>query len=110
MKSKEIIELRQRLGVSMEKFGKILHVSHATVSKWESGKTQPHTAFQIQLDKLKRVVDEQEKREAHMGSSEYRASCQRSETRRIGELFVGINKRIEKLEKQETKLKSDLET
>ena len=48
MTKEEIRELRKRLGLTQEQFGKLLNAHPITVSRWESGEYKPD-AYQTQF-------------------------------------------------------------
>jgi len=47
--AKGLVSLRKRLGLSIEAFAKLLHVSPQSIYNWQTGKTTPQRA---QLEKL----------------------------------------------------------
>ncbi len=61
MKSKEIKNIRQNiLKLTQEEFSQLLSVSTKTISRWESGESEP-TGLSLQnLLKLKEVVDDKD--------------------------------------------------
>ncbi len=56
MRPAEIRRLRTDLGISQEKFAKAFGVSFATISRWESGKAEPSTDQEQQLEALRELV------------------------------------------------------
>jgi len=57
----EIKELRQKLGLTQEEFGRLLGVGFATVNRWENGKAEPKGPVEEVLWKLKLLLEEAEK-------------------------------------------------
>ncbi|GJQ50894.1 MAG: helix-turn-helix domain-containing protein [Candidatus Kuenenia stuttgartiensis] len=57
MGAKEIKELREKLGATQSEFAKALGISFSTVSRWESGISQPDDTQEEQLIALKQLVD-----------------------------------------------------
>lgn len=55
--SKEIKELREKLGATQSEFAKALGVSFSTVSRWESGQAEPTDTQEEQLDALKQLLE-----------------------------------------------------
>jgi len=55
MNKTEIKELRQKLGLSQERFGQQIGVSFVTVNNWEAGRTKPSP---LALEKLKQLAEE----------------------------------------------------
>lgn len=52
MTKREVLEIRQQLGISIEKFGRLVGVSERTVRNWERGNTSPtprHEAILVNL-------------------------------------------------------------
>ncbi|GAB60958.1 MAG: helix-turn-helix domain-containing protein [Candidatus Jettenia sp.] len=58
--SKEIKELREKLGATQTEFAKALGISFSTVSRWESGQAQPTDTQEEQLDALKQLLENQD--------------------------------------------------
>src|SRR5271155_5388197 len=50
--AREILELRQRLGLSQAAFGQKLHYSPVAVSRWERGAKEPTAESYIRLGNL----------------------------------------------------------
>ncbi|MBL7125153.1 MAG: helix-turn-helix domain-containing protein [Dehalococcoidales bacterium] len=51
-------ELRERLGLSQDKFAALLGVAPYTVRRWESGKSQPSPLALKQLSQLTEKAEE----------------------------------------------------
>jgi putative transcriptional regulator len=58
--SKEIKELREKLGATQGEFAKSLGVSFSTISRWESGQSQPTDMQEEQLVALKQLIENKE--------------------------------------------------
>ena len=58
--SKEIKELREKMGATQSEFAKALGVSFSTVSRWESDKAQPADTQEEQLIALKQLIENKE--------------------------------------------------
>lgn len=50
--SNQIKEIRNRLGLTQEKFAARLGVTFPTVNRWENGRTKPSPLAQKQIDDL----------------------------------------------------------
>ena len=50
--SKVILELRSKLNVSQEEFGKLIGASLASVSRWERVKYEPTKIVKVRLNKI----------------------------------------------------------
>lgn len=60
VKQEYITDLRKRLGLSAEKFGRLLGVSERTIRNWEKGLAWPSARNQeviVRVDKLSRNPD-----------------------------------------------------
>lgn len=60
MKDKDIRELRLKLGLSQERFARLLGVSLQTVRRWEEGLTKPLPIISLKLEKLQRKLDKKQ--------------------------------------------------
>lgn len=58
--SKEIRELREKMGATQAEFAKALGVSFSTISRWESDKAQPDDTQEEQLIALKQLIENKE--------------------------------------------------
>lgn len=57
MTSKNISDLRARLGLTQAKLGELVGVSWVTIHRWESGKSTPKS--EVCLRKLRELIDEE---------------------------------------------------
>lgn len=57
--SEEIRKLREKIGATQGDFAKALGISFSTVSRWESGKSEPTDIQEEQLIALKQLIDDQ---------------------------------------------------
>lgn len=55
----EIRKLREKIGATQGDFAKALGISFSTVSRWESGKSEPTDIQEEQLVALKQLIDDQ---------------------------------------------------
>ena len=60
MKDKHIRELRLKLGLSQERFARLLGVSLQTVRRWEEGLTKPLPIISLKLEKLQKKLDKEQ--------------------------------------------------
>ncbi len=60
MTSKEIKELREKLNATQGEFAKAIGVSFSTISRWESGLSQPTDAQEEQLVALRQLIETKE--------------------------------------------------
>jgi len=60
MNGKEIKDLRDTLGMSQDDFAKALGISFSTISRWESGKSEPSYKQEQQLEALKSLSEEKD--------------------------------------------------
>jgi HSP20 family protein len=60
MKGKHIRELRLELGLSQERFARLLGVSLQTVRRWEEGLTKPLPIISLKLEELQRKLDKEQ--------------------------------------------------
>lgn len=58
--SKEIKELREKLGATQAELAKALGISFSTVSRWESGLAEPDDTQEEQLVALKQLLENKE--------------------------------------------------
>jgi DNA-binding transcriptional regulator YiaG len=49
----DIRDLRLQLGLTQDKFAKLLHVAPYTIRRWESGKNKPSPLAQVRIDNIK---------------------------------------------------------
>ena len=59
----EIVEVREEVGLSQEKLAQVLSVTQTTLSRWETGKSEPHPGSQEKLVAIRKLVEEQKKNE-----------------------------------------------
>ena len=60
IRSKEIKELREKLGATQAELAKALGISFSTVSRWESGLAEPDDTQEEQLVALKQLLENKE--------------------------------------------------
>lgn len=60
MTSKEIKELREKLGATQGEFAKAIGVSFSTISRWENDLAQPDDVQEEQLFALKQLIENKE--------------------------------------------------
>mgnify|MGYP001616536722 FL=1 len=58
--SKEIKDLREKLGATQSELAKALGISFSTVSRWESGLAEPDDTQEEQLVALKQLLENKE--------------------------------------------------
>jgi len=56
MNSKYIQDLRKSLGLSRERFGRLINVSHSTIRNWERGYNKPSPLAEEKLEKIAREI------------------------------------------------------
>jgi len=54
-----IVKLRKGMGLSRERFGRLLGVSHASVRNWERGDHQPSSLAKEKIERLAKGVKAQ---------------------------------------------------
>ena len=59
MEEKDIKKLRLVLGLSQERFARLLNVSLQTVRRWEEGLTKPLPFISVRLEELQREINAQ---------------------------------------------------
>ena len=52
MKAEDIKKLRNKLGLSQEKFARLLNVSYMSVNRWEADKTKPSGLALLRLQEI----------------------------------------------------------
>jgi len=57
MDGKEILELRQSMGLSRERFARLVNVSSSSVKNWEKGQSHPTPLAEEKLEKLARDIN-----------------------------------------------------
>jgi HSP20 family protein len=60
MKDKDIKKLRLELGLSQERFARLLGVALQTVRRWEEGLTKPLPIINLRLEKLQKKLDKEQ--------------------------------------------------
>ena len=60
MNDKQIRELRLELGLSQERFARLLGVALQTVRRWEEGLTKPLPIINLKLEKLQKKLDKKQ--------------------------------------------------
>ena len=60
MKDKDIKKLRLELGLSQERFARLLGVSLQTVRRWEEGLTKPLPIINLKLEKLQKKLNKEQ--------------------------------------------------
>ncbi len=89
MEGRDIRDLRERLGLSQERFAQHLGVSLQTVRRWESGTTRPLPIISLRLEELRREAGGS----GRGGGVPMRSASSRSEVGvevGLGGLFKGI--------------------
>jgi len=57
MDGKEILRLRQDLGLSRERFARLVNVSSSSVRNWEKGTSKPTPLAQEKLERLTKDIN-----------------------------------------------------
>ncbi len=80
LKPEDILYLRKSLGLSQDRFGKLIDVATITVALWENGKNIPSTQSLKKLTTLMEKIDDyhkvQKKEEALASKDELRREAQ----------------------------------
>lgn len=63
LSAEEIVEVREEVGLSQEKLAQVLNVTQTTLSRWETGKSEPHPGSQEKLVAINKLVEEQKQNE-----------------------------------------------
>lgn len=64
MTSAEIVELRERFGLTLKAFGELLDVSESTVCSWERGTRHPAWKHLVKLNELANPTNGKKKQKA----------------------------------------------
>jgi len=56
MDGKEILELRQSMGLSRERFARLVNVSASSIQNWEKERSQPTPLAEEKLERLARDI------------------------------------------------------
>ena len=90
MEDKRIRELRAQLGLSQERFARLLDVSLQTVRRWEAGLSRPLPIISVRLEELRREVRSAAQRTGGARMTEERRRPGADVEIGLGGLFKGI--------------------
>ena len=62
MEGRLVKELRARLGLSQERFARLLEVSFQSVRRWEAGTSRPLPILALRLEELKRQIEAEDEK------------------------------------------------
>lgn len=94
-----IKKLRKGLGLSQERFARLLGVSLQTVRRWESGLTRPLPIISLRLEELQRKASTSEHREGDVSMSRGGGEAKARVEFSLGGLFKGIGNLVDLVSK-----------
>lgn len=95
MEERRVRELRLRLGLSQERFARLLSVSLQTVRRWESGLTKPLPIISLRLDELERETRRMQRSAGGTAMREEKKVGEVGVDLGLGGLFKGIGNLID---------------
>lgn len=90
MENKNIKRLRAQLGLSQERFARLLDVSQQTVRRWEAGLSKPLPIISLRLEELQREARSPGLRRGGPGMAEDRRKPAEGVALGLGSLFKGL--------------------
>lgn len=99
MENRRIRELRMGLGLSQERFARLLGVSLQTVRRWEVGLTKPLPIISLKLEELQRETSKAQHRRGSIPMAERRKGHAEGVEFGLGGLFKGIGSLLDLVSK-----------
>lgn len=90
MEDKDIKKLRLELGLSQERFARLLSVSLQTVRRWEGGVSRPLPIISLRLEELQKETGKSQAKQGGAPMSRRRKSPEEGSEFGLGGLFKGL--------------------
>lgn len=101
MEQRRITELRKGLGLSQERFARLVGVSLQTVRRWESGLTKPLPIISLKLRELQSELNASQRREGGIRMQGTREKGEGGGEFGLGGLFKGIGSLLDLVAKMD---------